>query len=75
MKMIIIRGDQRAEYQESSGKFVGDAELIENIELIISVTARIGSDPYLQLSQNPHVIGSDSIEYIPDIPDNQMMDT
>lgn len=72
--MIIIRGDERAEYQESSGEFVGDAELVEDIELIISVTAQIGSDPYLQLSQNPHVIGADSVEYVPDVPDQQMMD-
>lgn len=74
MKIIIIRGEQRAEYQESSGEFVGDAELVEDIELIISVTARIGSDPYLQIYQNPHVIGADSVEYVPDVPDERMMD-
>lgn len=74
MKMIIIRGDKRAVYQESSGEFVGDAELVEDIELIISVTARIGSDPYLQISQSPHVIAADSIEYVPDTPDERMMD-
>lgn len=74
MKMIIIRGEERAEYQESSGEFVGDAELVEDVRIRIIVTAEIGNDPYLQLSQNYLSLGADSVEYVPDVPDQRMMD-
>jgi hypothetical protein len=60
------RGANTVVWNEQKQTFIGNAELIAEIELFVSVMARIGDNPYLHLIDSQEALNIQVLEYEPD---------
>lgn len=67
MKMSITRGDDVAEYNESTGLFVGSKELKDFLNIYVSVFGDVGNNPYERLLTQTEGFNLTITEYEPDV--------
>jgi hypothetical protein len=61
------RGSNIVVWNEQKQRFIGDAELIAEIELFVSVMAGIGDNPYLHLIDAQEALNIQVLKYEPDV--------
>lgn len=67
MKMSITRGDDKAVYNETTGLFVGDSELINFLNTYVSVFGDVGNNPFERLLTQTEGFNLTITEYEPDV--------
>lgn len=67
MKFRAQRGTNTVVWDEQKQTLIGNAELLAEIELYISVMAGIGDNPYLHLLDAQKALDIQVLEYEPDV--------
>lgn len=67
MKFKAQQGTNTVVWNEQKQQFTGNAELIAEIELYVSVMAGIGDNPYLHLIDAQQALNIQVLEYEPDV--------
>lgn len=66
MKMIIIREDEKATYNQSTGLFTGSADLVSFLNTYIYVFGTVGSNAFERLKIDANTFNMTIAEYIPE---------
>jgi hypothetical protein len=66
MKFEAKRDKSIAIWDDVKHKFIGDSELIKDIETFIFVMSNIGNDAFVQLMNRQEILNIQVIEYVPD---------
>jgi len=67
MKFTAKQGNFNAVWNQATQKLEGDAELVANINLYVSVITGIGNDAYLHLIDAQEALNIQVLEYEPDV--------